>query len=89
MTKEETIRTLQDIAWLGTEELTAKNVEAVSTAIACVNAIDYIKDYIKEHARCLETLTLNGYEVWKEVSTLMHVKAFIEGYEKGVFDDKG
>ena len=87
MTKEETIRTLQNIAWLGTEEVTAKNVKAVSIAIACVNAMEYIKDYIDEFARGLETLTLNGYEVWKEVGTLMHVKAFIEGYEKGVFDD--
>lgn len=87
MTKEETIHTLQDIAWLGAEVSTDKNVKAVSTAIACVNAMEYIKDYIDEFARGLEALTLNGYEVWKEVEALMHVKAFIEGYERGIFDD--
>lgn len=87
MTKEETIHTLQDIAWLGAEVSTDKNVKAVSTAITCVNAMQYIKDYIDEFARGLETFTLNGYEVWKEVGALMHVKAFIEGCEKGVFDD--
>lgn len=82
MTKEETIRTLQDIAWLGAEVSTDKNVKAVSIAIACVNGLGYIKDY-------LDTLIWNiEYEKIKtDVDMLMHVKAFIEGYEKGVFDD--
>lgn len=82
MTKEETIYTLKNVAWLGTEETTEKNVKAVSIAIACVNGLGYIKDY-------LDTLIWNiEYEKIKtDVDMLMHVKAFIEGYEKGVFDD--
>lgn len=82
MTKEETIYTLNNVAWLGTEETTEKNVKAVSIAIACVNGLGYIKDY-------LDTLIWNiEYEKIKtDVDVLMHVKAFIEGYEKGVFDD--
>ena len=87
MTKEETISILKNAAWLGTNENRRETEEAVCKAIACIEAIDYFKDYIDEFARGLEALTLNGYEVWKEVGTLMHVKAFIEGYEKGVFTE--
>ena len=87
MTKEETICTLKNIAWLGTEETTEKNVKAVSNAIACVNALGYIKDYINAFSgRILEVS--DAANAWKELSTMAYVKSFIDGYEKGIFNDK-
>lgn len=82
MTKEETIYTLKNVAWLGTEETTEKNVKAVSIAIACVNGLGHIKDYLDVLIQNIE-----HERIKTDVDMLMHVKAFIEGYERGIFDD--
>lgn len=86
MTKENTIEVLKGLPWRADKYSQSAAAEAVSKAIACIEAIDYFKDYIEEYARGLEKYALNGHEVWKEEITLKHVKTFIEGYEKGVFD---
>ena len=86
MTKEETINILKNAAWLGTNEDRKQTEEAVVKAIACINALDYIKDFMDAYANGLKVITMNESEVWKELLTLSHVKSFIKGYEKGIFD---
>ena len=86
MTKEMTIDTLDMMSFETEGNHTpyenAVYHEAVSTAVAALNSLQYLKDYLEVYINKLEEIELDCH---KEIDVLEHVKAFIEGYEKGVF----
>lgn len=85
MTKEETIRILQNAAWLGSNETREETVTAVGKAIACIEAIDNIIEYTREFGE--EMANCNVVDLSKESAVVEIVRAYAISVKKGVFSE--
>ena len=85
MTKEYTREVLKDLPWKLDKKEQDEALDAVGKAIACINALDTIKDYLQEFAK--EMGECKAVDMSKEIAVVKLVQSFVGGAEKGVFTE--